>query len=258
MDLEISSMKISVITVCKNSADTIGQTITSVQSQSHKNIEHIFCDGDSTDNTVDIIRSMDGENVTLLEGKDDGIYDAINKGIRHATGEVIAILNSDDFYSHDKVLENVAEAFDSGVDAVYGDLIYVRPRDTSKVVRYWRTGSYNPQKFLWGWTVPHPVLFIKKSIYDQHGHYDNSFKIASDYDLILRLLYKEKISTHYLPEVIVNMRTGGVSNGSLSKKIKVNREDKRAWKTNNIKPHLFTLWLKPLRKMGQYFFHKRK
>ncbi|MEQ6122370.1 glycosyltransferase family 2 protein [Reichenbachiella sp. MALMAid0571] len=251
-------MKISVITVCRNSAKTIGQTIESVQSQSHENIEHIFCDGGSSDNTVGIIKNMGGENVTLLEGEDKGIYDAINKGIRYASGDIVAILNSDDFYSHDKVLEKVVNAFDTGVDAVYGDLIYVNPINTNKVVRYWRTGSCHPRKFLWGWTVPHPVLFIKKSIYDEHGLYDSSFKIAGDYDLILRLLYKAKISVHYLPEVMVNMRTGGVSNGSFSKKIKVHKEDTRAWKTNNIKPNLLTLWLKPLRKTGQYFFHKIK
>lgn len=251
-------MKISVITVCKNSAKTIGQTIESVQNQSFENIEHIFCDGGSNDNTVDIIQSKAGSTAILLQENDHGIYDAINRGIQRATGEVIAILNSDDFYSHNKVLENVAHAFDNEVDAVYGDLIYVKPTDTNKVVRYWKTGNYSPNKFLWGWTVPHPVLFIKKSIYDQHGLYDNSFKIAGDYDMILRLLYKAKISTNYLPEVMVNMRTGGVSNGSFAKKVKVHQEDTRAWKTNNIKPNPLTLWLKPLRKMGQYFFHNIK
>lgn len=251
-------MKITVITVCKNSGKTIRHTIESVQGQSFENIEHIFCDGGSDDDTIDIIKSVGGDNAILLNGPDKGIYDAINKGIRHATGEIIAILNSDDFYSHDNVLQQVADAFAKGVDSVYGDLIYVHPENTSKVVRYWKSGSYSPDKFLWGWTVPHPAFFLRKSVYDKHGLYNNSYKIAGDYDLILRLLFKHKISTHYIPEVLVNMRTGGASNGSLSKKVKVHQEDTLAWKINDIKPNPLTLWLKPMRKMGQYFFHKIK
>ncbi len=251
-------MKISVITVCKNSSKTIGQTIDSVQAQTYPDIEHIFCDGGSTDGTTDIIKEKYGADTHLLSGPDKGIYDAINKGIEQASGDIIAILNSDDFYSNDKVLEHVAESFENGVDSVYGDLVYVKPNQTDKIVRYWKSGEYAPEKFLWGWTVPHPAFFIKKEVYNRHGLYNINYKIAGDYDLILRLLYKEKISTHYLPRVLVNMRTGGASNGSLAKKVKVHREDSRAWKNNNIRPTPLTLWLKPLRKMGQYLFHKIK
>ena len=251
-------MKISVITVCKNSGKTIRQTIESVQSQTFKNIEHIFCDGGSSDDTTDIIKSVGGEKATLLEGTDNGIYDAINKGIKNATGDVIAILNSDDFYCDENVLEKVAKTFSNGTESVYGDLIYVNQQNTNKIVRYWKTGQYTPNNFLWGWTVPHPALFIRKSVYDKYGLYNESYKIAGDYDLILRLLYKHKISAKYIPEVLVKMRTGGASNGSLAKNVKVHKEDVLAWENNGIKPNFLTLWLKPMRKMGQYLFHKIK
>lgn len=249
-------MKISVITVCKNSSETIGQTIDSVNVQSHEDIEHIFCDGGSEDNTVDLIKA--NANAVLLEGADNGIYHAINKGIAHASGEIIAILNSDDFYCDKHVLDKISKSFVNGTEAVYGDLIYVKPENTDKIVRYWKTGNLKPDNFRWGWTLPHPTLFLRKSVYDEYGLYNESYKIAGDYDLILRLFYKEQIETKYIPEVLVKMRTGGVSNGSLSKKVKVHNEDVMAWKNNNIKPNPLTLWLKPIRKIGQYIFHKIK
>ena len=251
-------MKISVITVCKNSSQTIEQTIESVVSQSHEDVEHIFCDGGSDDNTVELIKAKAGSNSTLIQGADKGIYDAINKGIAKATGDVIAILNSDDFYCSKDVLEKVSKSFVNGTEAVYGDLVYVKPENTNKVVRYWKTGDLKVHKFRWGWTLPHPTLFLKKSVYDKHGLYNDSYKIAGDYDLILRIFYKKPIETKYIPEVLVKMRTGGASNGSLSKNLKVHNEDVLAWKNNDIKPNPLTLWLKPLRKMGQYVFHKIK
>ena len=230
-------MKISVITVCKNSSQTIAHTIESVKSQTFKNIEHIVCDGGSWDGTVDIIKSKGGDHITLLEGSDNGIYDAINKGIQHATGDVIAILNSDDFYNGELVLEKVANAFSNGTSAVYGDLIYVKSHNTDRIVRYWKSGEYHPNKFLRGWTIPHPSLFIKKSAYEKYGLYNDSYKIAGDYDLILRLLFKQKVEVKYITEVLVKMRTRGASNGSISKKVKVHNEDKQAWKNNGIKPY---------------------
>ena len=249
-------MKISVITVCKNSSKTIQNTIESVNAQSFKDIEHIFCDGGSNDGTQEIIKSLDSKSNTLLNGTDKGIYDAINKGIKHAKGEIIAILNSDDFYCSESALEDIHEAFESGVDAVYGDLVYVDQNNTNKVVRYWKSGYYNPNKFLWGWTVPHPALFIRKSVYDKYGLYNNDYKIAGDYDLILRVLYKHKVSIKYIPKVLVKMRAGGASNGSLSKNLKVHQEDKLVWKNNQLKRNPLTLILKPLRKMGQFIFPK--
>lgn len=249
-------MKISVITVCKNSSNTIQQTIESVLSQSHEDVEHIFCDGGSDDNTVELIQTKGGSNSILLQGADNGIYDAINKGISHASGDIIAILNSDDFYCSKHVLKKVSKSFTNGTEAVYGDLVYVKPENTDKVVRYWKTGNLRPNKFRWGWTLPHPSLFLRKSVYDKYGLYNDSYRIAGDYDLILRLFYKERIETKYIPEVLVKMRTGGASNGSLSKKIKVHNEDILAWKNNDIKPKPFTLVFKKLRKMGQYIFHK--
>ncbi|MFY0650400.1 MAG: glycosyltransferase [Cyclobacteriaceae bacterium] len=251
-------MIVSVITVCKDSGKTIDDTIKSVKSQTHKEIEHIFCDGGSQDNTVDIIQSHYGEDSILLNGPDKGIYDAINKGIKHCTGEIVAILNSDDFYASDQVIENVVNAFENGTEAAYGDLVYIKPENTSKIVRYWKTGTIDQKKFQRGWTIPHPALFIRKSVYDKYGLYNDSYKIAGDYDLILRLFYTHKISSNYIPKILVKMRTGGASNGSLPKKLAVHREDVLAWKNNGLKGNSLILWLKPLRKLGQYMFHKIK
>ena len=251
-------MKISVITVCRNSARTILDTLESVRNQTYGDIEHIVCDGGSSDNTVQIVKQFDSSDVRLYEQSDEGIYDAINKGIAHATGDIVAILNSDDFYYNENVLAKVAAGFESGVDSVYGDLVYVKPEDTTRIVRYWKSGEYAVHKFLWGWTVPHPAFFIRKPIYDKFGLYSTHFKISGDYDLILRLLYKNQISTRYIPEVLVKMRTGGASNGNLGKNIEVNREDYQAWKNNKISPYFFTLCLKPFRKLGQYLFLKIK
>lgn len=249
-------MKISVITVCKNSSQTIEQTIESVLSQSYKDVEHIFCDGGSDDTTIELIKAKAGSNSILIQETDKGIYDAINKGISQASGDIIAILNSDDFYCCKDVLEKVSKSFVNGTEAVYGDLVYVKPGNTNKVVRYWKTGDLKVSKFRWGWTLPHPSLFIRKSVYDKYGLYNDSYKIAGDYDLILRLFYKRNIETKYIPQVLVKMRTGGASNGSFSKNLKVHNEDVLAWKNNDIQPNIITLWLKPLRKLGQYLFHK--
>jgi glycosyltransferase involved in cell wall biosynthesis len=186
--------------------------------------------------------------------KDKGIYDAMNKGLALATGDIIGVLNSDDFYCSNDVIENVVRAFqENETDCLYGDLNYVDPIDTSKIVRKWRSGAYLRENFLKGWMPPHPTFFVKKSCYDSFGTFDTQFKSAADYELMLRFLFKESCSAQHLPKVMIHMRAGGVSNVSLKNRIRANREDRLAWKINGLKPKWFTLLRKPLSKLTQYF-----
>ena len=178
----------------------------------------------------------------------------MNKGLALATGDIIGVLNSDDFYCSNDVIENVVRAFqENETDCLYGDLNYVDPIDTSKIVRKWRSGAYLRENFLKGWMPPHPTFFVKKSCYDSFGTFDTQFKSAADYELMLRFLFKESCSAQHLPKVMIHMRAGGVSNVSLKNRIRANREDRLAWKINGLKPKWFTLLRKPLSKLTQYF-----
>ena len=263
-------MKVSLITVSYNSALTIADTIVSVQKQTYKNIEFIVVDGNSTDGTVEIVKQfIDGEQNVLQDSakdvsqgvvtkflceRDNGIYDAMNKGLALATGDIIGVLNSDDFYCATDVIEQVVRAFEEHeTDCLYGDLNYVNPNDTSKIIRKWRSGSYRKKNFLKGWMPPHPTFFVKKSCYEKFGKFDTQFKSAADYELMLRFLFKESCTAVYLPKVMIHMRAGGVSNASLKNRIRANREDRAAWKINGLKPKWFTLLRKPLSKLIQYF-----
>ena len=291
-------MKVSIITVSYNSAKTIGDTISSVQKQSYKNIEYIVVDGNSTDGTVEIVKqyldsskgvsqdvsqdAMQGRSegasqdlpedlsknlpqdlsIGALQGvvtkflceKDKGIYDAMNKGLALATGDIIGVLNSDDFYCSNDVIENVVRAFEENeTDCLYGDLNYVDPVDTSKIIRKWRSGAYLRKNFLKGWMPPHPTFFVKKSCYERLGTFDTQFTSAADYELMLRFLFKELCSAQHFPKVMIHMRSGGVSNVSLKNRLRANREDRLAWKINGLKPKWFTLLRKPLSKLKQYF-----
>lgn len=248
-------MKISVITVCRNSAQTIRDTLASVRSQTHPQIEHILIDGASTDNTLDVIREF--EHVTqLISEPDRGLYDAMNKGIQLATGAVVGILNADDFYADPNVLTKVAKVFEQQqkIAAVYGDLRYVHPRATNRTIRFWRSGPFDPKMFRYGWMPPHPTFFVRRKMYEAHGGYDTRLRSAADYELMLRFLYKFRIPVWYLPEVLVHMRTGGLSNRSLRNRWQANREDRNAWAMNGLQPAFYTLWLKPLRKIPQYLY----
>ncbi len=249
-------MKISVITVSYNSGSTIGDTIRSVVSQKYDDVEYLIVDGASKDNTSEIVKSF-GSGVTFfLSEKDKGIYDAMNKGVSLAKGEVIGILNSDDFYSDENVLNHVMNLFEeTGADALYADLDYVDQLDTSRIVRKWRSGAYRDGLFKWGWMPPHPTFFVKRAVYEKFGAYNLSLKSAADYELMLRLLHKHKLKVAYLPRTIIHMRTGGQSNVTIKNRIKANMEDRIAWKINDLKPGILTLTWKPLRKIKQ-FFHK--
>lgn len=245
--------KVSIITPALNSAATIRDTIDSVLQQTHTHFEYIIVDGASRDQTVPIVQTYNGRISHLLSEPDDGLYDAMNKGIARATGEIVAILNSDDFYVHSRVLEKVVHLFDHyGVDSVYGDLKYVSAREPSRVVRHWRSGHYHPDNFRYGWMPPHPAFFVRREVYERYGAFDTRFRNSADYELMLRLLYKHRISACYLPEVLVHMRTGGTSNRTLRSRLRSNREDRMAWKVNGLHPPFYTTLLKPARKMSQF------
>lgn len=245
--------KVSIITVCYNSERTIEDTLQSVINQSYPNIEYIVIDGISTDKTLSIINKYKDKITTILSEKDNGIYDAINKGIRLATGDIIANLNSDDFYIDNNVITDVVATFEKEkTDTLYADLYYVDAFDTNKIVRYWKSKQYQEGLFLKGWMPPHPTFFVKKEVYQQYGLFDLQFKSAADYEIMLRFIHRFKTSIAYLPRVIVKMRVGGVSNASLKNRIKANQEDRKAWKVNGLKPHAFTLIFKPLSKLFQF------
>ena len=245
-------MKVSIITPSYNSAKTICDTLDSVRNQTFQNIEHIVIDGLSPDGTATIVKQHAPAAICLSE-KDNGIYDAMNKGIRLATGDIIGILNSDDFYTDQNVIEKVTQLFETtGCDALYGDLVYVDPQDTKRIVRKWTAGELHVGKFLNGWMPPHPTFFVKRAIYEKYGLFNTSLKISADYELMLRFLYKHGISATYFPQCLVCMRTGGHSNASLRRRFDANKEDRMAWKLNNLEPRFYTTWLKPIRKIPQF------
>ena len=205
-------MKISIITVCFNSAKTISDTINSVASQDYPEIEHIIVDGGSTDGTLDILEKAPSV-VSFVSEPDKGIYDAMNKGIAIATGDVVGILNADDFYVSDNVISLIADAFlDKNVDICYADLVYVQQHDTSQVVRYWKSKPFVPGLFRYGWMPAHPTFFVRKSYFHELGNYDLSFKLQSDFELTMRYLEIFRLNAIYLPVIIIKMRMGGVSN----------------------------------------------
>lgn len=250
-------LKVSIITVCYNTADTIESTIQSVLSQDYSNIEYIIVDGKSTDNTLPIIEKYNSRIHTCISEKDKGIYDALNKGIALASGDVVAILHADDFYTSATVISDVVRLFESSnCDCVYGDLQYVDRENTSTIKRNWISGNYKKENFLKGWMPPHPSFFAKKACYTKWGVFNLSLKSAADYELMLRFLYKNNCSVVYLPKTLVKMRVGGKSNVTLANRIKANREDKRAWILNDLKPGVFTFIRKPLSKLSQFFKNK--
>ena len=249
-------MKISIITVCYNSEKYIRSAIESVLSQTYNDIEYIIIDGLSKDSTMDIVKSYEsqfGGRMKWISEKDQGIYYAMNKGIAMASGDIIGIINSDDFYSCEKVIDKVVQSFQKeNIDAVYGDLLYVIAKNTDKIQRYWKSGYYKENAFLWGWMPPHPTFFVKKKVYEKYGCFNTNFKSAADYEFMLRVIHKELIRLAYLPEILVKMRTDGESNQSIKNRLSGNNEDHNAWKINGLQPYCFTRCLKPVRKILQY------
>jgi glycosyltransferase len=228
---------ISVITITYNSEKTLRGTIDSVLGQTYKDIEYIIVDGKSKDSTCDIVRSYGDRISKFVSEKDNGLYDALNKGIGMATGDVVGFLHSDDIYASVDSLKVIAEAFSIShikPDSVYGDLVYVDQADTSKIIRFWRSGMFHPRKMLFGWMPPHPTFYVKREVYLKYGSFNTTFKIAADYESILRFLVKRKISTFYIPLVLVRMRVGGESNKSIKNMIRKSWEDIRALTINRI------------------------
>ncbi len=242
---------ISIITPTFNSATTVKKCLDSIKCQRCE-VEHIIIDGGSTDATLDILKTCSNASKIVSE-RDGGVYEAMNKGISMATGDVIGILNSDDFYSGPLVLSNVAEIFtDPNIDSCYGDLAYVDRIDTAKTVRYWKAGCFDERSFYWGWMPPHPTFFVRRWAYEKYGLYNSALGSAADYELMLRFLVRFRLRAVYLPEILVRMRTGGMSNLLLRNRIKANRMDRLAWKINGLLPYPWTLWAKPIRKIPQY------
>ena len=289
-------MKITLITVCRNAAPVIAETLLSAIDQQHRDLELIVIDGASTDGTVGILRELEQRvnsappqgllkgtlrdrsaagsprasgdpadvsrsgdpakvSMILVSEPDKGIYDAMNKGLRLATGEVIGFLNAGDLLMDSGVIGKVAAAFDrSEVEAVYGDIIMVDEHDIHKVHRTWRSSGYDRSDFRRGWMPPHVATFIRNNVYDRFGHFNTDLRIGADYEILLRFLYKEKIHTVHLPEILVRFRLGGMSNGNLQQILQANREVRRSWGLNGLKapPLLVTrkLWSKVMQ-----FFH---
>lgn len=244
-------MKVSIITVVYNNAATIKDAIDSVLSQTYKNIEYIIIDGASTDGTVEIVKSYGDKIATFISEPDRGLYDAMNKGIALATGEIVGILNSDDFYIHDRVIERVVREFEEKeVDSVYADLVYVKPENLDKVVRYYDSSHFSPEKFAYGWMPAHPTFFVKREIYKKYGVFRTDLKIGADFDILARFLYTHKISYSYIKEVLVKMRVGGVSTSFSSIWIN-NIEQLKVCKDNGIDTNIWKILSKyPSKIMG--------
>ncbi|MCR9063770.1 MAG: glycosyltransferase [Cytophagales bacterium] len=245
-------MKISIVTASYNNKDTILHTLETVRSQINCEVEHVVVDGGSTDGTKEILENFGG--ITFISEKDEGIYDALNKGIKLATGDVVGTLGADDFYPNNEVLSKISRLFaDEHTDVVYADKNYVAPEDITKVVRHWTAGPYKHENWLSGWMPPHLTFYIRRKYFEQYGYYNKSFASAGDYELMLRMMYKHKLNIQYLPELVVTMRTGGTSTASFKNRMRANKEDRKAWQINGLKPKWYTLYMKPLSKINQFF-----
>lgn len=247
-------MVISIITVVFNGESTIKDTIESVLGQDYPNIEYIIVDGQSTDRTIEIVQSYGIRISRFMSEPDAGLYDAMNKGIELASGDVIGMLNADDVYASPTVISEVARMFvNPNTDAVYGDLLYVDHRDTSLVRRNWKAGLYKPGGFYHGWMPPHPTFFIRREWYSKYGGYRLDLRSAADYELMLRMIHKFHAKPAYLQKVMVRMRVGGISNVSFFNRVMANTMDRKAWRVNQLTPYPHTLLVKPLRKIFQFF-----
>ena len=250
-------MKISIITAVYNNSETIGECIQSVLTQAYPDLEYIIIDGGSTDGTTEVIRPYRAKIARWVSEPDSGIYSALNKGLNLATGEAVGILHSDDIYAHNRVVEKVVEAFGkSGADSVYGDLKYVDKKNPNRVIRRWKSSPFIQGKFRYGWMPPHPTFFVKKKVFENYGGFNENLRIAADYELMLRFLEKHRISTHYLPEVLIHMRIGGISNRGLRNLWTKSREDFLAWKLNGLHGSFYTIPMKNLSKIPQFFIKK--
>jgi glycosyltransferase len=246
-------MIVSIITATQNSADSIKSCLDSVLNQNYINIEYIIIDGKSNDRTLKIIKKLAHTQIKIFSEKDDGIYDALNKGINIATGDIIGFVHSDDFLASNDIINNIASMINSeNLDGVYGDLQYVDKNNLQKVIRNWRSCEFNQGLLKNGWMPPHPTLFLKKEVYQKHGLFDPSYRISADYDFMLRVFKDSELKFGYLPKVITKMRVGGASNRSLKNIIKKSKEDYRAIRINDI-GNFLTFIKKNISKIKQFF-----
>ena len=246
-------MLVSIITATFNRENTLSRALTSINNQTYKNIQKVIIDGASTDKTKDIVKPYLNHNDIFLTEPDEGIYDALNKGIKYSTGNIVGILHSDDFYNNNNILKIVADTFKrTKADLVYGDLTYVKKNYPFKLIRYWRAGKFNKEKLFNGWMPPHPTVFVKKKIFDKIGFYKTDYKISADYDFLVRIFNCKNINQVYIPKVLINMRIGGMSNRSFKNLIIKSFEDYQIIKKNKI-GGLFTLFNKNFSKLRQFF-----
>jgi len=244
-------MKISIVTVVYND-HRVRRALDSILAQRHDaQLELIVVDGGSTDGTLEILQQYRRHITTLISEPDNGIYDAMNKGIARATGDIVGTLNADDVYQDVHVLQDVASAFqDPQVEACYGDLVYVNGRD--QVVRYWRSGKYRRAKFYFGWMPPHPTFFVRRHLYDRYGVFDTRYHLAADYELMLRFILKNRVTPYYIDRVLVRMTIGGKSNRAVSDIIRANYKVYRAWRRNGLALGYLVPFLKPAQKILQF------
>lgn len=236
-------MKISVITVCYNSALTIKDTLESVALQRYKDFEHLIIDGGSKDGTLEIIRAWKGHPVRLISESDEGIYDAMNKGVRLATGDVVAFLNADDFYKDDNVLGRVAQVMQAErLDALYGDVEFFRPGQQDTVARRYNSGRFTAGRLGWGWMPAHPALFVRRALFERYGVFRTDYRIAGDFEFITRVFKHPELRHRHLPESLVRMQLGGISTSGWRATLQLNREMMRACRENAIP----TNWVKIL------------
>ena len=242
-------MKISLITISYNSESTIQKTFESVLNQTYKEIEYILIDGKSNDKTLDIAKGFNNIS-NIISESDNGIYDALNKGIQNATGEIIGFLNSDDTFNNKESLQLISEAFDDNTDCVFGDLIYTDKHNNLK--RSWKGSPFNPGAFKKGWMPAHPTFYCRRSIYEKFGRYNDSYKIAGDFELMLRFFEKHNVRSKYIPHTLVNMKIGGASNSGIKSKIQILNEEFRAFKENEIPVNKGLYILHKLKKLGEF------
>jgi glycosyltransferase len=247
-------LKISIITAVFNRERTVAEAMESVLNQTYANIEYIVIDGMSDDGTQRVIEKYRDRIDQYVREPDKGIYDALNKGIRLATGDVIGFLHADDLLAHNEVIASIARQFNStSADAVYGELLYIDQQDQERIIRYWKSQKYLRNRFFYGWMPPHPTCYIKRKCYEQFGVFDDTMSISADYELLVRLFVKHEITASFLRDILVKMRVGGKSNASLKNRRLANREDATAWSKNGLKAPMGLRFTKPIRKLSQFW-----
>lgn len=248
--------RVSIVTIVWNNREFIADAIESVLSQTYPNIEYIVKDGGSIDGTLEVIRKYGDRykgRLTLLTGKDKGLYDALNVGLQAAGGDILMHLNADDFYATENSVAHMVRAMEeTGADIGWGDMLYVDRKDKGKVTRRWKSSPYAPGKFRRGWHPPHAGFSVRRGVYEKYGWFNTDFKISADYELMLRFLEKHKVPSCYVPETIVTMRAGGVSGRTWNRLTRVRKEDLAAWRLNGLKGGLMATILKPLSKLAQF------